>query len=132
MAAGEAYYLACDAGHGTLPPRTRCPHCGGDLSVRPIPATGTVVARTVVRVPTTAFADAAPYVSAIADFGPVRLTGVVPGAPPDGAEAHAGAGGDAGAGDPAVPGDGVERGATVAPTVARLADDRRSLAFEVR
>jgi uncharacterized OB-fold protein len=78
--AGEGHYLACPDGHGALPPRRACPDCGSrDLDERPLPATGTVETATTVRVPTPDFADDAPYTTAIADFGPVRLTGVVRG-----------------------------------------------------
>ncbi|MFB6094528.1 MAG: Zn-ribbon domain-containing OB-fold protein [Halanaeroarchaeum sp.] len=76
LAEGEGYYLRCPAGHGSLPPRRACPHCGDtDLEEVPLPETGTVVAHTVVHVPTPRFVEDAPYVTAIADFGDVRLTG---------------------------------------------------------
>jgi hypothetical protein len=80
LAAGEARYLACPAGHGSLPPRRTCPACGDpDLTERALPASGTVESYTVVHVPTPAFEGQAPYTSAVADFGPVRLTGLVRG-----------------------------------------------------
>ncbi|KAB1189090.1 MULTISPECIES: Zn-ribbon domain-containing OB-fold protein [Haloferax] len=78
IADGEGYYLACPDGHGSLPPRRSCPHCGdAELTEEPLPETGTVVTFTEIHVPAPDFADAAPYVTAIATFGPVRLTGVV-------------------------------------------------------
>ena len=79
-AAGEPYYLACDRGHGSLPPRRVCPHCGSDdLAATPLEAPGTVETYTVVHVPTPQLADDAPYVTAIARFGPVRVTGFLRG-----------------------------------------------------
>jgi hypothetical protein len=78
VAAGEAYYLSCPNGHGSLPPRRVCPHCGSQgLTDTPLPESGTVATFTVVRVPTPGFADDAPYATAVADFGEVRLTGIV-------------------------------------------------------
>ncbi|WP_411965725.1 Zn-ribbon domain-containing OB-fold protein [Haloferax sp. YSMS24] len=78
IADGEGYYLACPDGHGSLPPRRSCPHCGDDeLTEEPLADTGTVVTFTEVHVPAPSFADEAPYVTAIASFGPVRLTGVL-------------------------------------------------------
>jgi hypothetical protein len=79
---GEAYYLACENGHGSLPPRRTCPHCGStDLSEEPLPEVGTVVTYTTTRVGTPSFSSKAPYTTAIADFGPVRVTGLVRGDP---------------------------------------------------
>jgi uncharacterized OB-fold protein len=75
---GEGFYLACPDGHGSVPPRRVCPECGAQqLTVEPLPETGRVQAATVVHVATSAFADSAPYLTAIADFGPVSLTGIV-------------------------------------------------------
>lgn len=109
VAAGEGYYLACSSGHGSLPPRRACPVCGErDLTERPLPETGTVVTFTVVHVPTPAFEGEAPYVTAIAEFGPVRLTGLVVGVDPD----------------------VVETGATVRPGVREVGEGRRRLVFE--
>ncbi|MFB6353313.1 MAG: Zn-ribbon domain-containing OB-fold protein [Halobacteriales archaeon] len=84
LAEGDGYYLACPSDHGSLPPRRVCPRCGAaDLEERPLPETGEVASFTVVRVATPRFADDVPYVTAVADFGPVRLTGVVQGVDPD-------------------------------------------------
>lgn len=80
VAAGEGYYLACPEGHGRLPPRRICPDCGSrDLREEPLPETGEVETFSVVHVSTPRFAAEAPYATAIASFGPVRLTGVVRG-----------------------------------------------------
>ncbi|MFB6122776.1 MAG: Zn-ribbon domain-containing OB-fold protein [Haloferacaceae archaeon] len=81
---GEAFYLECDEGHGSLPPRRICPHCGSfELTETPLPASGTVETFTTVYVGTPDFTDEEPYVTAIADFGPVRLTGVLRDVDPD-------------------------------------------------
>ena len=75
---GEGFYLACPDGHGSVPPRRVCPHCGAQsLSMEPLPETGRVQAATVVHVATAEFADSVPYVTAIVDFGAVSLTGLV-------------------------------------------------------
>ena len=82
--AGEGFYLESPAGVGSLPPRRVCPETGStDLSREPLPETGTIETYSVVHVAPPGFADDAPYVSAIADFGPVRLTGIVRGLDPD-------------------------------------------------
>ncbi|WP_435127550.1 Zn-ribbon domain-containing OB-fold protein [Halobaculum sp. D14] len=74
------YYLACPDGHGSLPPRRVCPECGSDdLTERDLPETGAVETFTEQHVAAPAFADDVPYVTAVVEFGPVRLTGVVRG-----------------------------------------------------
>jgi uncharacterized OB-fold protein len=75
---GDPFYLACPDGHGSVPPRRVCPQCGAQsLTKEPLPETGRIQAATVVHVATAAFVDSVPYVTAIADFGPVSLTGIV-------------------------------------------------------
>lgn len=104
IAAGEAYYLACSEGHGSLPPRRACPVCGDlELTETPLEAPGTVVTFTVVHVPTPQFEGQAPYVTAIAEFGPVRLTGIMRGIEPE----------------------AVETGLSVRPDVREDGDERR-------
>lgn len=72
------FYLECGNGHGSLPPRRVCPECGDtDLAERPLPGTGSVATFSEVHVAAPAFADETPYVTAVVDFGPVRLTGVL-------------------------------------------------------
>ena len=84
VADGEAYYLACEHGHGSLPPRRVCPHCGSpSLEETPLADAGTVETFTVVHVATPQLADDAPYVSAVARFGPVRVTGFLRDVEPD-------------------------------------------------
>ena len=76
--AGEGFYLECPEGHGSLAPRRVCPHCGAtDLEERPLPESGGVETFTTVHVAAPEFADDVPYVTAVADFGGVRLTGQV-------------------------------------------------------
>jgi hypothetical protein len=92
----DQYYVECDNGHGSLPPRRVCPQCGSrELTEEPLPATGTVETFTVVHIGPPRFAEDVPYVTAVASFGPVRVTGVLRGMDPE----------------------AVETGATVSPTV---------------
>jgi len=80
LADGEGYALVCPDGHGSLPPRRVCPECGStSLAEEPLAETGSVETHSVVHVAGPRFADETPYVNAIADFGPVRLTGVLRG-----------------------------------------------------
>jgi uncharacterized OB-fold protein len=77
VADGDGYYLACENGHGYLPPRRVCPDCGDrDLHEKPLPETGEVVTYTVISVAAPSFSEDTPYVTAVADFGPVRVTGM--------------------------------------------------------
>jgi uncharacterized OB-fold protein len=76
--AGDGYSLECPEGHSLLPPRRICPHCGSrELTETLLPDGGTVVSYTEIAAPTPDFADDAPYVTAIADFDGVRITGVL-------------------------------------------------------
>ncbi|MFB6183067.1 MAG: Zn-ribbon domain-containing OB-fold protein [Haloarculaceae archaeon] len=78
--ADGGYYVECENGHGSLPPRRVCPHCGSrDLSTPPLPDGGEVVTFTEISVPTPRFEEDAPYVTALAAFGPVTLTGLLRG-----------------------------------------------------
>lgn len=73
----EGYYLACPEGHGSLPPRRTCPHCGArELTEESLPEEGTVETYTEIHVAGPDFSGETPYVTAVASFGPVRLTGV--------------------------------------------------------
>jgi len=81
---GEGFYLECPEGHGSLPPRRVCPHCGAtELDEVPLPETGEIETFTTVHVAAPSFVDDAPYVTGVADFGGVRLTGVVRGVTPE-------------------------------------------------
>jgi len=81
--AGDGYYLECENGHGWLPPRRVCQQCHDrDLSRERLPDAGEIASHTTITVPTPQFEDDAPYVTAVADFGPVSVTGIVRGADP--------------------------------------------------
>ncbi len=74
----DGYYLECENGHGWLPPRRVCPDCGDrQLTEQPLPDSGEIETYTVVQVGAPDFADDTPYVTALADFGPVRITGML-------------------------------------------------------
>jgi uncharacterized OB-fold protein len=80
----EAFYLRCPDGHGSLPPRRTCLRCGaGSVSEAPLPGVGVVDSFTVTHVAPPRYADDVPYVTAVVDFGDVRLTGVVRGVDAD-------------------------------------------------
>lgn len=74
----EAYYLECGNGHGLLPPRRVCPHCGSrELAEEPLPGKGSVLAQTTVHVPAPSFQGDAPYTTAVVEFDGVRVTGQI-------------------------------------------------------
>jgi hypothetical protein len=80
MDGGEGYYLECENGHGSLPPRSVCPECGSrEFTEEPLPDAGEIDTFTVTRVAMPDFEADEPYVTAVADFGPIRLTGQVRG-----------------------------------------------------
>jgi len=75
---GEPYYVECENGHASLPPRRLCPECASeDLHEQPLAETGELLTYNVTHVPTPAFADDVPFVLGIAEFGDVRLTGQI-------------------------------------------------------
>ena len=77
---GDPWYLECPNGHGNLPPRQVCPECGKtDLSEEPLPESGQVETFTTTHVASPNFSGDTPYVLAIADFGPVKVTAQVRG-----------------------------------------------------
>jgi uncharacterized OB-fold protein len=64
-----------------------CPTCGdADLERAPLAPAGDVETWTLTTVATPEFTDDAPYVTAVASFGPVRLTGVLRGIDADDVE----------------------------------------------
>lgn len=84
VADGEAHYVECENGHGWLPPRRICPECGSrELSEEPFPDAGEIETFTTISVASPGFSEDTPYVTALANFGPVRLTGMVRGVEPD-------------------------------------------------
>jgi uncharacterized OB-fold protein len=83
----EGYYLACENGHGSLPPQRICPECGSrELTQEALPEEGEVETFTVIHATTPSFAEDTPYVVAVVDLGPVGLTGQVRGVEPDAVE----------------------------------------------
>jgi hypothetical protein len=81
---GEAHYLECENGHGYLPPRRVCPDCGSrELTETDLPEAGEIATYTAINVAAPDFSEDTPYVTAVADFGPVRITGVLPDIDPD-------------------------------------------------
>jgi uncharacterized OB-fold protein len=133
VADGEGYALTCPNGHASLPPRRVCPDCGAaDLTEAALPAAGTVETFTVVHVGTPAFVDETPYVTAIADFESVRLTGVVRGLDPetDGdVEASADSGAEADAEEREGP-EPIAIGDPVEADVERRSNGDRTLVFD--
>jgi uncharacterized OB-fold protein len=78
LADGEGYYIECENGHGSLPPRHVCPECGSqELTEQSLPESGEVETFTVIYASTPDFSDDTPYVTAVVNFGPVQLTGQV-------------------------------------------------------
>jgi uncharacterized OB-fold protein len=72
------YFIECADGHGSLPPRRVCPVCGStDLSEESLPADGEIATFSQIHVAPSGFGEEPPYVTAVVDFGPVRLTGIV-------------------------------------------------------
>ncbi|WP_281194063.1 Zn-ribbon domain-containing OB-fold protein [Halorubrum sp. F4] len=124
LAEGAGYALVCPDGHGSLPPRRVCPECGSSsLSEEALPDRGEIETFTVVHVPSPRFADDAPYVTAVARFGPVRLTGIVRGVDPESGGDEERAGSDA-------DDEAVEVGTTVEVGVGeRETDGGRIVAF---
>lgn len=85
--ADDGYYVECGNGHGHLPPRRVCPDCGStEFTEESLPESGTVETITTVHVPAPSFKADAPYDTAVVDFGPARITGVVVDADPGSVE----------------------------------------------
>lgn len=77
---GEPYYLEGTDGDGYLPPRLIDPATGSqELTEEELPETGELLTYTQTHVASPEFADDAPFVVAIAEFGPVKVTGQVRG-----------------------------------------------------
>jgi len=73
---GEPYYLESPSENGWLPPAMVDPTTGeGDLTEQPLSDTGEVLTFTTTNVAGPAFSDDAPFVVAVAEFGPVDITG---------------------------------------------------------
>ncbi|WP_436935058.1 Zn-ribbon domain-containing OB-fold protein [Halovenus marina] len=83
---GDPFYLQGD-GDGWLPPREFDPETGErGLSQEPLPETGEILTCTTTYVASPDFVDDAPFVVAVADFGPVQMTGQVRGVDPEDVE----------------------------------------------
>jgi hypothetical protein len=81
--AGDPFYLESPEGDTVLPPRRVAPATGSrDLTRRRLPDGGVVTAHTVVHVGAPRYQSEVPYVTAVATFGPVRVTGLVRGVEP--------------------------------------------------
>lgn len=77
---GDPYYLESPSGNGWLPPREMDPETGErELTQEELPDTGEILTMTTTNVAGPSFADDAPFVVAVAQFGPVRITGQVRG-----------------------------------------------------
>lgn len=77
---GEPYYLEGPNGDGSLPPKRVDPTSGSrDLTEQPLPDTGEIATYTQTHVAAPDFADDAPFVVAVVDFGPVSVTGQIRG-----------------------------------------------------
>lgn len=80
LEAGEPFYLETPSGDGWLPPRRIDPETGEtEFEKTPLPETGEILSSTVTHVAGPSFAEDAPFVVAIAEFGPVRITGQIRG-----------------------------------------------------
>lgn len=76
LAEEEPYYLESPSGNAWLPPRRIDPETGErEFTEKPLPETGEILTMTVTNVAEPAFAADTPFVVAIAEFGPVRITG---------------------------------------------------------
>ena len=78
--ADEPFYLESPSDNAWLPPMKFDPETGeSELTEQPLPRTGEILTHTTINVATPDFVDDAPYVVAIAQFGPVKITGQVHG-----------------------------------------------------
>ncbi|MXR51209.1 nucleic acid-binding protein [Halovenus sp. WSH3] len=83
----EPYYLEGPDGDGSLPPKRIDPATGSqELTEQPLPETGEIETYTQTHVAAPDFADDAPFVVAVADFGPVSVTGQIRGMEPSDVE----------------------------------------------
>ncbi|MFB6114069.1 MAG: Zn-ribbon domain-containing OB-fold protein [Halodesulfurarchaeum sp.] len=77
---GEPYYLESPSGNGWLPPRAIDPETGETtFTERPLPEPGELLTYSEAYVAAPDFAEDAPFVVAVAEFGPVRITGQIRG-----------------------------------------------------
>ena len=82
--AGEPFYLRCPQDHASLPPQRICPECRSkEVTREPLSRTGEIKTYSVVTVPLPQLSDNSPYIVAIADFGPLNITGHCQGMDPE-------------------------------------------------
>jgi uncharacterized OB-fold protein len=87
VADGEPYYLETDEGAAYVPPMPYDPATGAEgLTEHPLPEPGEILTHTTTHIAAPQFDEDAPYVTAVADFGPVNLTGQVHGIDPEDVE----------------------------------------------
>jgi uncharacterized OB-fold protein len=80
VADGDPYYLETDDGDAHLPPMPYDPATGeAGPAERPLPEAGEILTHTTTHIAAPQFEDDAPYVTAVAAFGPVNVTGQVRG-----------------------------------------------------
>lgn len=78
VADGEPYYLETDDGGAHLPPMPYDPATGeAEPAERSLPEPGEILTHTTTHIAAPQFEDDAPYVTAVAAFGPVSVTGQV-------------------------------------------------------
>lgn len=104
---GDGYFVDTGRGSPSLPPQPNDGSHGSEDATEPLPSTGEIRTYTVIHAPLPAFAERAPYVVALADFGPVTITGQVRDVEPD----------------------AVEVGTTVEATVETTDENRRFVRF---
>ena len=76
VADGDPYYLEADDGSAHLPPLPYDPGTGeAGLTKRSLPEPGEILTHTTTYIAAPQFEDDTPYVTAVADFGPVNVTG---------------------------------------------------------
>ncbi|ERH08425.1 MAG: putative nucleic-acid-binding protein containing a Zn-ribbon [halophilic archaeon J07HX64] len=74
--AGDPQYLVDNDGRTHLPPMPYDPATGEKgLTERPVPEPGEILTHTTTQIATPQFEDDTPYVTAVASFGPVDITG---------------------------------------------------------
>ena len=80
VADGEPYYLETDDGETHLPPMPYDPATGeAGLTEQSLPEPGEILTHTTTHIAAPQFEADAPYVTAVAAFGPVSVTGQVRG-----------------------------------------------------
>lgn len=84
---GDPYYLESSEGDAHLPPMPYDPATGEEgLTRESLPDSGEILTHTTTHIAAPQFDDDAPYVTAIASFGPVDLTGQIRGIAPEDVE----------------------------------------------